>query len=307
MKRRAKGDPPYWLRAFIFWGISWSIASLLVILGADFYAVIVPLNSRFVYYSLLIAATTAFIMTRLVDNRPLISLGLRISRLCPFYLLAGTLVGLLVHMIIMVYIIVVVYKRHLIAPFVTFTPEAPLYLARDFAVALTEELYYRSYILQSLITSMGKLPAVLLVSLAFGFSHFNDWKFTVSAIMFGILLSVFYVRTQSLWLPIGFHFGWNFASRGSLFFLSGSEPLEIGQDIHYVTNAIVLALGILLALLLPLRPHPRDRELWDRYVKPAPWPPWRRRAEEPHELEVPGSDGGDRREPSAGQGDKDSD
>ena len=31
--------------------------------------------------------------------------------------------------------------------------------------------------------------------------------------------------------------------------------------------------------ILTLNPHPAAKDLWDQYIHPAPWPPWRRRAQ----------------------------
>jgi hypothetical protein len=49
----------------------------------------------------------------------------------------------------------------------------------------------------------------------FGAVHLNNpgasvWGF-LNTIVVGVLLSVAYLRTRSLWLPWGLHFGWNFA------------------------------------------------------------------------------------------------
>jgi hypothetical protein len=60
---------------------------------------------------------------------------------------------------------------------------------------------------------MGKWPAVMTMSVIFGAMHLNNPNSSllgsVNTVVAGILLSLAYVRTRSLWLPFGIHVGWN--------------------------------------------------------------------------------------------------
>jgi glycosyltransferase involved in cell wall biosynthesis/membrane protease YdiL (CAAX protease family) len=82
-------------------------------------------------------------------------------------------------------------------------------------VAVFEELLFRGYLLQVLAEGIGKARAALLLSAAFGVTHaFNTGGTAAGALSTGcagLLLSLAYFRTRSLWLPIGIHTTWNFA------------------------------------------------------------------------------------------------
>ena len=79
--------------------------------------------------------------------------------------------------------------------------------------AANEELVYRGYPLQALIAAVGPAAAVGLMSALFGLGHHLNpnatWLGTTNTFLAGVLLSVAYLRTRSLWLPYGIHIGWN--------------------------------------------------------------------------------------------------
>jgi membrane protease YdiL (CAAX protease family) len=96
--------------------------------------------------------------------------------------------------------------------------QSPLYvLLGTFAVlvlsALNEELVFRGFPLQLLIEGIGKWPAIIGMSALFGALHLNNPNVsilgTVNTITAGILISLAYVKTRSLWMPYGIHVGWN--------------------------------------------------------------------------------------------------
>jgi membrane protease YdiL (CAAX protease family) len=79
--------------------------------------------------------------------------------------------------------------------------------------ALTEELMFRGLPLQLLVDGVGEWPAMIGMSVLFGAVHMNNPGASVlgtfNTIVAGILLSLAYVRTRSLWLPYALHAGWN--------------------------------------------------------------------------------------------------
>lgn len=89
----------------------------------------------------------------------------------------------------------------------------PLILAALAVSAASEELVFRGYPLQVLMAGIGAWPAVLLLSALFGLAHqWNPeatWVGTANTCLAGLLLSVAYLRTRSLWFPFGLHVGWN--------------------------------------------------------------------------------------------------
>jgi membrane protease YdiL (CAAX protease family) len=83
------------------------------------------------------------------------------------------------------------------------------------SAALAEELMFRGYPFQRLLEAVGAVPAVLVLSALFAYMHHlnphaSNWAM-VNTVAVGVLLAVAYLRTRSLWLPWGIHFGWNAA------------------------------------------------------------------------------------------------
>jgi len=94
--------------------------------------------------------------------------------------------------------------------------------------ALNEELVFRGFPLQILTEGMGKWPGMVAMSALFGAVHLGNPNSsilgTLNTVLAGILLSLAYVRTRSLWLPYAIHLGWNVGLGFVLgFALSGLE------------------------------------------------------------------------------------
>jgi uncharacterized protein len=90
-----------------------------------------------------------------------------------------------------------------------------------FAVAAAfEELIFRGYPFQVLVAWLGPWPAILIGSGLFSALHAQNPNITLVAFanifLAGILLSIAYLRTLSLWFATGVHLGWNW-SMASLF------------------------------------------------------------------------------------------
>lgn len=82
--------------------------------------------------------------------------------------------------------------------------------------AAWEEAAFRGYPLQTLVRAWPTRLAVLPTSLLFAAIHLDNPNavtgFTfLNTALAGVWLAVAYLRTRTLWLPLGLHFGWNFA------------------------------------------------------------------------------------------------
>ncbi|WP_410639263.1 CPBP family intramembrane glutamic endopeptidase [Amycolatopsis sp. lyj-346] len=87
------------------------------------------------------------------------------------------------------------------------------------AAAVTEELLFRGILFRVVEKLTGTWIALVLTGALFGLSHlFNPhatlWGVLAIGIEAGGLLTAAYIATRKLWLPIGVHFGWNFAAAG---------------------------------------------------------------------------------------------
>jgi uncharacterized protein len=81
--------------------------------------------------------------------------------------------------------------------------------------AAFEELIFRGYPLQVLMKGIGPWPAMILMSCVFGLLHAQNPNVSrlgvFNTIVAGMMLSLAYFKTRSLWFPYGLHLGWNVA------------------------------------------------------------------------------------------------
>jgi len=99
------------------------------------------------------------------------------------------------------------------------------------AAAVTEELLFRGVLFRIIEERTGTWIALLLTGAAFGLMHLVNpdaslWGAVAIAIEAGFMLAACYAATRNLWVPIGLHFGWNFALGG----ISGAVVSGNGQS-----------------------------------------------------------------------------
>lgn len=87
------------------------------------------------------------------------------------------------------------------------------------AAAVTEELIFRGILFRIVEERIGTWGALLLTAALFGLAHLPNpnatlWSALAVAVEAGALLAAVYAATRNLWVPIGVHFGWNFAAGG---------------------------------------------------------------------------------------------
>ena len=78
----------------------------------------------------------------------------------------------------------------------------------------SEEIMFRGYILQNLREWPGTILAVVISSILFGLLHGLNPNFNLLAALnialAGVAFCYAYLITGNLWLPLAFHFSWNF-------------------------------------------------------------------------------------------------
>lgn len=81
-------------------------------------------------------------------------------------------------------------------------------------LVLIEEFIFRGIIFQAILERFGKIQAVIVFCILFVIAHLFNPNINLIAIInifiASLLLSIMYIQTRSLWLPIAFHFSWNF-------------------------------------------------------------------------------------------------
>jgi membrane protease YdiL (CAAX protease family) len=97
--------------------------------------------------------------------------------------------------------------------------------------AAAEELLFRGYPLQTLTRAQLAWLGIFLTSVPFAAVHLNNPHavpgFTfINTALAGVWLAVAYLRTRSLWLPLGLHWSWNWVQASVLGLpVSGIERL----------------------------------------------------------------------------------
>jgi len=103
-------------------------------------------------------------------------------------------------------------------------------LIAGFLLAGWEELVLRGYLLRQLSLGLNSLAAVVITGTLFGLMHSGNpganWQGLLYTAIGGTLMGWLMVRSGSLWLLIGYHFGWN-ATAYNLF---GLELSGFGAD-----------------------------------------------------------------------------
>ena len=179
---------------------------------------------------LLVASLVAsWIFVRIVERRPLRSLGLR-------RLGTGGLSDLTIGTIAGALIVGSVVLAAALLQWVSWNAVSELGSPLGagltiggvlFVAAFVEELLFRGYPFQLLARRFSPATAILVTSIAFGLLHAANPNVTRLALMnislAGILLGVAYWRTGSLWFVTGVHFGWNWVMAISELSVSGIE------------------------------------------------------------------------------------
>lgn len=81
-------------------------------------------------------------------------------------------------------------------------------------VAFHEEVIFRGYILNNLVTSMNKYLALFISAVLFAIVHAMNPNISVLAfinlVLAGLVLGASYIHTKNLWFPIMLHLSWNY-------------------------------------------------------------------------------------------------
>jgi membrane protease YdiL (CAAX protease family) len=153
------------------------------------------------------------LLTAVFERRPLGSVGLAFHRRWWTELGHGLAVGS-----VMIFLVVGLEQVCGLAHF-SYAPHPVLQVGSltfiVLAVAATnEEAIFRGYPFQRLVESITPVGAIAVTSALFGLGHLGNphhtWISTANTMLVGIPFAIAYLRTRSLWMPIGMHFIWNF-------------------------------------------------------------------------------------------------
>jgi membrane protease YdiL (CAAX protease family) len=85
-----------------------------------------------------------------------------------------------------------------------------------FLLAAWEEFVLRGYLLRQLSIGFNSMAAVIITGALFGLMHSGNpganWEGLLYTFVGGVLMALLVIHSGSLWLVIGYHFGWNAAA-----------------------------------------------------------------------------------------------
>ncbi|PWK53826.1 CPBP family intramembrane glutamic endopeptidase [Pleionea mediterranea] len=186
------------------------------------------------FLSVMFILLVSWICTRLM-KKPLSSIGLSINRRWFTLLAVGILLGGLGVLLTVTLIWSVGGVTFSINPAINGAMIAlGIYMVAT--TALYEELLFRGFLFQRLMKGIGVFAAQGLLAILFAVGHWGNpgmdgvtqWIASIDLALAAILFGLAYIRTQSLALPIGLHFGWNwFLGQVMGFGVSGIEQQSI--------------------------------------------------------------------------------
>jgi uncharacterized protein len=150
-------------------------------------------------------------------------------------------------------------------------------------VGFFEEFFFRGYPLFTLTTGLTFWPSAILSSALFGLVHHGNpgesWMGAFEAGATGLLFCLILRRTGDLWMPIGFHAAWDWGetyfygvpdsglvAQGHLLSPTFSGPAwltggSVGPEGSWLSLALLVILGIILALWLPEKKYPNPEAI----------------------------------------------
>lgn len=126
----------------------------------------------------------------------------------------------LVTLVIMIYLLMISYIQYgNIAIRESFQPISLINTV--LFVGVTEEMVFRGWLLNSLLTKVSKWNAIILSSILFVFIHFPTWIYTntfngiissggfIQAFLLGVLFSWSFMKSKNIFVPMLLHMTWN--------------------------------------------------------------------------------------------------
>jgi len=200
-----------------------STSDLLAEVRPDHLPIWLSLALKLAELILLLALT--YLFCRLLDRRSLIGLGFRLDRgWIPDLLLGLVLGGVQMGLIFGIESASGWLSVGLLngAALARGLGEGLIAAGLFVLVAVGEELMFRGYLQVNLREGLGLSPAIVLTSLIFGLFHALNpnfrWMALINLVLAGLSYSYGRAVTGNLWLPIAYHFSWNF-HQGAVFAL----------------------------------------------------------------------------------------
>ena len=249
-----------------------------------------PNPSMLIQYLFIITSflLTAYIVLKWIDKRPFGQIGINLSEGWLKELSIGLGMGFgLLTLLFLLFWITGLVEVTAGAMNSTVAISMLLFLLLFILVGIFEELMTRGYLSQALIEGSNKWIAMIILSTAFSILHMTNPNFSaggaLNIFLAGMLLSIAYIKTLSLWMPIGIHIAWNW-TQGPLWGMNvsgmditnsflvstpqGPELLsggEFGAEGSLISAAAIAALCWYLWKAEWLKPSEPNSSIWRKY------------------------------------------
>lgn len=254
------------------------------------------------YFSLVLGLLIASLLMTRLEGRPMASLGLNGHA----SLLKELALGILLACLTMIPVIIVIsfFDPHIPIRFLQgrystitdwLTLGGGIMLGLLILLgALFEELTFRGYPFQTLMSVLGRWPTILVTSGIFGVVHTTTHGVSawIGAGILGLFMALLYLRSKSLWVAVGFHAGVNGVMVTSVILGLIFPQGELEENWLFPGMTSVMVLILALWALKYLKPSPEMEALWQQYVPVAqPWAQlkswWARRKQAAHDQTSP--------------------
>jgi uncharacterized protein len=172
--------------------------------------------------ALAVALAVGWACLRLLEDRPPSALGFAWTRRTPRELWLGFLIGGASLALAIALLVLLGWIRYAPAPgsALEYVSALGWYLVLLAGPAAAEEAVFRGYPFQVLVAWIGPVLATALASGLFAAAHLGNPEIDAGGLLniflAGVLLSVAYLRTRSLWFATAVHLGWNWTMAGPL-------------------------------------------------------------------------------------------
>lgn len=162
-------------------------------------------------FTFLLSIILVYVFRRYIDNKSFISLGFNYSRLLPDVTIG---VSLAVFVISTGTLVIYFLEGIEWTDIVNRSGDLLMSAIVLMMVAVGEELVFRGYVLRNLMKSMNKWLALVVSAFLFTAVHATNPDVLpislINTFLGGVLTGITFIYSRNLWLPISFHFTWNF-------------------------------------------------------------------------------------------------
>lgn len=150
---------------------------------------------------------------RTVSKKSIKDLGLHIRKDSIYQLVFGLIFGAVSISLVFVILNLTGHIKITISEF-NFSTDLLTGLVIFLLVGFSEEIFFRGYVMNALEQMQRPWVVILLSSFIFAIAHIANPNLSVLGILnicfVGVLFALMYVKTKSLWMPIGYHITWNY-------------------------------------------------------------------------------------------------